>query len=162
MRYRKDCRNWWDCRTERQRSLLRYFGPLVLFLVLVAVDWLRFHIEGRASQPETRQLFIRVGLGAYLACAAILISTRRWSLQVLGTAAVFFAGGELKYRLLAKEGPQPVAEWERDMTQAFFEIGTLAVIVSVLVYLLFRAVTFLTANRRVPRFFRYVSRIHRR
>lgn len=113
--------------------------PLIFFFAVVGADWLRLHHEGVATRGESVRLLRHVGFAAYLAAAFILAFTRRWTLQQLGLLALLIGGAELKVRLIAHWGPQPVPEWERDVTQALFDIGTAAIIVALAWYGAMRA-----------------------
>lgn len=127
-------RLFWLRRTERQRAVLAYVLPLALFLVMIFVVWTYHHHHGVTTPGEARDLMTRVGLASYLAVVMMLALTRSWPMQSLGLLGMLFAGAELKYRFIARQGRQPPPEWERDLVQATFEVAVLFVVLSMLLY----------------------------
>jgi hypothetical protein len=121
-----------------------YLVPLLAFILVVALDWVRLDREGVASPQEARELLYRVGVAAYVAALFVLLFTRSWSLQQLGLLGLLIAGAELKVRLIARAGPQPVREWERDITQATFEVSMIAILVALFMYAAVRIVRWMT------------------
>jgi len=107
-------------------------------LVLVALDWWRYHLAGVASSAEGRALLLRVGVALGLALALKLALTRRWSVQDVGIAWVLVGVAGLAIRLMARWGPQPASEWERDLIQSALDVGSVVLLIGLLALTLAR------------------------
>lgn len=122
-------RAWWASRSPRQRAWLRWGGPMAGSAALAALDWLRYHRAGVAGMDEARQLLLRVGVALLLAAIVKLGFTRRWTFADIGIVWVLAGVAGLIIRVVVGRGPQPMAEWERDIIQAALDIGTLLLLI---------------------------------
>lgn len=128
----------WKRLPRRCRGFLCWaVPPLVLAAVVAAVWW--FHRRGGVASPtEARSLLTRVGVVAALAALVLLIGARRWRLQGLGLVAFLLGVGGLCVRLIGRRGPQPVGEAERDLIQSLLDVGSCALFLGLVLWLVAR------------------------
>lgn len=128
----------WERLPRRRRAFLRWAGPLAGLAVVVAVVWYSHHRGGVASTGEGRHLLMRVGVVALLAAFVLGAGARRWRLQGLGLLAFLLGVGGLCVRVIGRQGPQPVSEDERDLIQSLLDVGSTALFLGLVLWLVAR------------------------
>lgn len=135
-------REWWERRAPRTRAALRWGLPLLAAALAVLADWLYRRAQGVASRAEGQTLLFRVGV-VFAVCAVVKVGfTRRWTVQDLGMAITKIGTAGLCVRALGRRGPQPMAEWERDLIQSLLEVGGLILLIGLVLWAI--------ASRRQP------------
>lgn len=126
--------DWWDALPPRRQALIRWAGPLLALAVVITLDWWRLQTKGVATGETTRELLGRVGYTAAACVAVMLLGVRRWPLQSLGLLSLLVGLAGLCVRIVARWGPQPVGERERDLIQAALNVGSIVLLIGLLIW----------------------------
>lgn len=126
--------DWWEALPGRRQGLIRWAGPLVALAVVIGIDWWRLQRQGVISPETTRELFGRVGYTAAGCVVVMALGVRRWPLQSLGLFAFLIGIAGLCVRLVARWGPQPVGEREKDLIQAALNVGSITLLIGLVIW----------------------------
>lgn len=110
--------------------------PLTIFALVVAVDWVRLHEAGVATQAEARHLFLLISVAVTGSLVIKIVFSRAWPLQELGHLGVLAGLVGLALRVLGRYGPQPVSEHERDIIQALLDVGAVALLLGMILWVI--------------------------
>lgn len=127
-------RRWWLRQSQRRQRWIRWGGPLLALVLLLALDWWHLQREGVASVDTARGLLRRVGVTCGVSAIVMLAGVRRWPLQSLGLFSMLLGIAGLFVRVIAKWGPQPVPERERDLIQASLDVGSIVLLLGLVIW----------------------------
>lgn len=111
---------------------------MLAFGAVVALDWLWRDHEGVATPAEGRRTLLRAGIACAVAVAVMLAGYRRWPVQGLGLLGTLIGFAGLCVRVLARWGPQPVTEPERDLIHAFLDVGPPTLVLGLAIWIVSR------------------------
>ena len=127
-------RQHWERQPPNRQAWLRWSLPLAALALLIGADWWHLQRAGVASTATVRELLGRVGYTCAISAVVMVLGVRRWPLQSLGLFGLLMGLAGLFLRVIARMGPQPVGERERDLIQAALDIGSIVLLVGLIVW----------------------------